>query len=90
VKRGEGVFSPTTQKMVRTKISRLTKKYITSLNTQIVLSYEDNVLYRESKVLKNNALLVLFLNFIGSFLQEFVDSSVNGFVSNLNYVERLL
>jgi hypothetical protein len=29
-------FSPTTQKMVCTKISRLTKKYITSLNIQIV------------------------------------------------------
>jgi hypothetical protein len=29
-------FLPTAQKTVRTKISRLTKNYITSLNTQIV------------------------------------------------------
>jgi hypothetical protein len=32
----KGVFSPTAQKTVRTKISRLTKKYITSLNIQMV------------------------------------------------------
>jgi hypothetical protein len=44
-------FLPIAQKTVHTKISRLTKKYITLLNTQTVISYKDNVLYRESKVL---------------------------------------
>jgi hypothetical protein len=36
VKRREGVFSAYGSKTVRKKISRLTKKYITSLNIQIV------------------------------------------------------
>jgi hypothetical protein len=54
----------------------------------LIVSYKGNVLHRESKIFKNKALVVLFYNFICSFLHEFVDSLVNGFVSNLNYVER--
>jgi hypothetical protein len=57
-------------KTVRTKISRLTKKYITSLNIQIVHNcfLQKEAAYKNSKSLNRQALVIFFQNFVSSFV----------------------
>jgi hypothetical protein len=53
-----------------------------------VFFYKGKILYRESKSLKKiKALVILFQNFIDSFVQKPVDSFINSLVSYPNYVK---
>jgi hypothetical protein len=85
-------FFATDSKTVCMKVSRFTKKYITSTYMQII--YKCFLQNRESCTRTLNyqkyKALVFRWDFVGSFVQQLVDSFVNSIISNLDYIERLL
>jgi hypothetical protein len=79
-------------KTVSTKVSHITKKYITSTYMQVV----DNCFLQKLKLrtrtlnYQKYTASVFFKDFVASFVQQLVDSFVNSLISNLNHIERLL
>jgi hypothetical protein len=82
-------FFASGSKTVCTKVSRITKKYITLIHIQIF----DNCFLQKQKLCTKTlnsqvyTTLVFFQDFVGSFVQQLVDSFVNGLVSNPNHIE---
>jgi hypothetical protein len=88
----ERCFFAAGSKMVCTKVSHITKKYITSIYMQIVhkcFLQNQEPCTRTLNYQKCTA-SVFFQDFVGSFDQQLVDSFVNSLISNFNYIKCLL
>jgi hypothetical protein len=72
------------------KVSHITKKYITLIHTQILDSCFLQKWKLRTKILNSQVYTtsVFFQDFVGSFIQQLVDSFVNDLVSNPNHIYR--